>query len=83
MGLTISSMPVDLAARASAFSASGLINLARPVGQMNNGTFTGLPRMSLEVSTVATFLITRGRNHIRLSMDSLACFVQQSVAAVE
>jgi hypothetical protein len=39
--------------------------------------------MEVEVSTLATSLITLGRNQIRLSIDSFASRVQQSVSAVE
>ena len=80
---TISNIPVDFAARARAFSPSGLIILARPVGQMNSGTLTLWPRTVLEVSTFATFLMTLGRNHILLYIDWFMSLVQQSVAAVE
>lgn len=81
--LTISKMPVDFAALASPFSPSGFIILAKPVGQINSGKLTGIPRTVLEVSTTATSLITLGRNHIRLYMDRFISRVQQSVAAVE
>lgn len=83
MILTISKMPVDFAARANPFSASGLIILAKPVGEIKSGNLTGIPKMVVDVSTTATSFITRGRNHIRLYMDRFISRVQQSVAAVE
>ena len=67
--LTISKIPDDLAALANAFSPSGLIIFASPVGQMNKGTLTGIPSTELEVSTSATSFITRGRNQMRLYID--------------
>lgn len=81
--LTISRIPLDFAALANAFSPSGLIIFASPVGQINKGTLTGRPSTELEVSTSATSLITRGRNHIRLYIDPFMSRLQQSVAAVE
>ena len=81
--LTISRMPLDSAARARAFSPSGLTSLARPVGQMKRGIFMDIPMTLVDVSTLATFFITLGLNQTRLSIRSFASRVQQSVAAVE
>ena len=76
-------MPLDCAAFAMAFSPSGLIIFARPDGQTKSGSFTGTPRIVLDVSTCATSRITRGRNHILLIIDWFMSRVQQSVEAVE
>lgn len=81
--LTISKIPLDLAARANAFSPSGLMSFANPVGHTNIGILTGILRTVDDVSTTATFFMTLGLNQTRLIMASLASRVQQSVAAVE
>lgn len=81
--LTISIIPAAFVARIRAFSPSGLIIFARPVGQTKSGTRIGKPRTVLEVSTSATSRMIRGRNHIRLYIDWFISRVQQSVAAVE
>lgn len=80
---TISKIPLDSAARARAFSPSGWMSLAKPVGQMKRGIFISMPMTLVEVSTLATFFITLGLNQTRLIIRSFASRVQQSVAAVE
>lgn len=81
--ITISIIPEDFAARASAFSPSGLIIFASPVGQMKRGTSTGIPRIVLDVSIEATSFMTLGRNQILLYIEGFISRDQQSVAAVE
>lgn len=50
---------------------------------MNSGNAIFIPNIVLDVSISLTSRITRGRNQMRLSIDSLASRVQQSVSAVE
>lgn len=74
-----------LAAQAAAipFSPLGCTILASAAGATNNGSELLTPCIRHEVSTLRTFLKTRGRNQIRSKKDLFAFIVIRSVAAEE